>query len=121
MNRISVKGFCCALSLGATMVLSAGAMAHDTGKGSMDMSKMSGGSGDLHKTMMDGMQSAKSMKMTGNVDKDFASMMIDHHEQALKMAKVEMDQGSNPELKAMAQKMYDQQKQEIDDLKRFTK
>lgn len=117
----SAKGLFCAITLGAVVALSSGVMAHDKSKGSMDMSKMSGGSGDLHRAMMGGMHDTKMMKMTGNVDQDFAAMMIQHHQQALTMAKIEIDQGANPELKAMAQKMYDAQKQEIEDLKRFTK
>lgn len=78
-----------------------------------------GHSGELHAAMMKGMQDAESMKMTGDVDKDFAMMMSMHHQQALAMAKVEQEHGRNPELKAMAQKMGAQQQKEIQDLKRF--
>lgn len=61
------------------------------------------------------------MKSTGDVDADFAAMMIMHHQQAIKMADVEMAQGKNADLKAMAQMMKTQQQQEIAKLKGFTK
>lgn len=56
-------------------------------------------------------------KMTGNVDKDFAMMMIHHHEAAVKMAKDELSQGKNAALKKMAQKIVQDQTKEIADLK----
>lgn len=56
-------------------------------------------------------------KMTGNVDKDFAQMMIHHHEAAVKMAKDELSQGKKATLKKMAQKIEQDQTKEIADLK----
>lgn len=103
------------LSLAVLLTMGSGlSLAHDD-KAAMPSS----GSGELHAAMMKGMQDPKSMKMTGDVDKDFAMMMIMHHEQAIAMAKVLQDKGRNPELKAMAQKMSAQQQNEIQDLKRF--
>lgn len=78
-----------------------------------------GASGELHAAMMKGMQDPQSMKMSGDVDKDFAMMMSMHHQQAIAMSKVLKDHGRNAELKAMAQKMSAQQQKEIQDLKRF--
>lgn len=80
-----------------------------------------GGSSELHKVMMDGMQEMQSIEMSGDVDKDFAAMMIHHHEQAIAMAKVVQARGKNAELKAMARKMSEQQTKEIAELKRFAK
>ena len=71
----------------------------------------------MHSAMMDG--GKMKMPMTGNVDRDFAAMMIMHHEQALKMADIEIAHGSNAELKAMAVKMRKDQSAEIKKLKRF--
>lgn len=84
------------------------------------MSGMTDGpSGELHAAMMKGRRDAQSMKMSGDVDKDFAMMMAQHHQQAIAMSKVMRDHGRNPELKAMAQKMSTQQQKEIDELKKF--
>lgn len=63
----------------------------------------------LHDLMMRPMQ---NMKMSGNVDKDFSTMMAEHHEQAIEMAKIELAKGSNNELKRMAQMMLDAQTSE---------
>ena len=46
------------------------------------------------KTMMNGMH----VKPTGKPDKDFALMMIPHHQGAIDMAKVELQYGTDPEL-----------------------
>ena len=73
-------------------------------------------SAQLDRIMMGGMK--HDMKMSGDVDRDFAAMMIMHHQQAIDMADVEIKHGKHPELKAMAQKMKDQQKTEQEELKK---
>ena len=73
----------------------------------------SGGSDQMHMAMMNGMDSMKSMPMTGDTDKDFASMMKVHHQQALDMAKIELAKGKSPEMKAMAHKIIAAQQKEI--------
>lgn len=77
-----------------------------------------GGSTELHDIMMKGMP---AMAMSGDVDKDFATLMMAHHRQAIAMAEVEIRDGHNAELQAMAKTMKDQQKQEIAELERLAK
>ena len=55
----------------------------------------------------------KAMPMSGDVDYDFAKMMRIHHEGALDMAKSELDNGKNPEMRSMAKKIIAAQKKEI--------
>ncbi len=55
-------------------------------------------------------------RMTGDADRDFASMMIAHHQGAIDMARVELQHGKDPDLKAMAQKVIDDQSREIKEL-----
>lgn len=74
---------------------------------------MSQGPSQLHESMMSGMQKMQSMQPTGDTDKDFAAMMRMHHQQAVEMAKVEVQHGKSPQLKAMAQKMMKDQQKEI--------
>ncbi len=62
---------------------------------------------------MNKMMSAMHMAPSGNVDMDFAMMMKPHHQGAIDMAKVELQYGTDPELKAMAQKIIDAQTAEI--------
>jgi uncharacterized protein (DUF305 family) len=93
-------------SLVCTAAFATGAVSAQSATGSK-------GSEQLSHSMMSGMEGMKQMKTTGDVDKDFAMMMKMHHEQALEMAKIELDQGKSPELKKMAQKIIDGQKREI--------
>jgi len=76
-----------------------------------DMSGMSEGSKQLHQTMMSGMK--MPMRMTGNVDTDFATMMTMHHQQAIQMSDALLKHGKNPTLRALAQKMKTSQQEEI--------
>ncbi|MEO6695888.1 MAG: DUF305 domain-containing protein [Ignavibacteria bacterium] len=76
-------------------------------------------SGDNSKKLMESMDDMMddNMKMTGDHDNDFLSMMIMHHEGAVDMADVEVDNGTDPEIKKMAQEMINKQKAEIDQMK----
>lgn len=74
----------------------------------------SAGSMELHRIMTDGQK--MPMPMSGNVDKDFAAMMTMHHQQAIKMADVQLKHGKNAALKALARKMQDAQRKEITQL-----
>ena len=69
-----------------------------------------------HQKMMTDMN---GMKPTADADKDFALMMIPHHQGAIDMAEVELKHGKDPELRKMAQKIIDDQKKEIADFKRW--
>lgn len=71
------------------------------------------GSMQMHEQMMSGMRAMRAMQPTGDTDKDFAMMMRAHHQQAVDMAKVQVEHGKSPELKAMARKMMSDQQKEI--------
>lgn len=71
------------------------------------------GSADMRQSMKAGMDSMQSMPSTGDIDKDFATMMKMHHQQALDMAKMELEHGKSPELKKMASKIIAGQQKEI--------
>jgi len=59
--------------------------------------------------MMDDM----SAKPTGNVDADFAALMIPHHQGAIDMAVAELRHGHNEKLRRIAQEIIVDQQQEI--------
>jgi uncharacterized protein (DUF305 family) len=63
-------------------------------------------------TAMNG--SMKAAAMNGNVDHDFAAMMIPHHEGAIEMAKAELSFGRNKTMRRLAQEILVDQKSEID-------
>lgn len=89
------------------------------GSGTPMAGQMSHGSDTMHRQMMSGMQMMQSMKPTGDTDKDFAAMMRAHHQQAIGMAKIELEHGKSPELKAMARKLIDEQQKEIAQLDKW--
>ena len=75
---------------------------------------------DLHQAMTKMMQKMKSMKMTGDPDKDFAMMMIEHHQGAIDAANIVVKSGKDGKIKAMAQKILQVQPQEQKDLRKHT-
>ncbi len=77
------------------------------------MQKAAGGPDAMKQSMMGGMVAMQKMPMSGDTDKDFAVMMKIHHQGALDMAQVELDQGKSPEMKAMAKSIIAAQKKEI--------
>lgn len=79
----------------------------------MDMGKH----GELSENMNDMKSKMSGMEMTGNTDKDFAMMMVAHHEGAIKISKDELSHGMNTRLKEMAQKGIRDQTQEISEFK----
>ena len=70
-----------------------------------------------HPELMEAMNNISSkmsgMKMTGNVDKDFAMMMKVHHEGAIEMAKGELGDGKEEALKTMSKQIITDQTNEI--------
>ena len=76
-------------------------------------SGMKHGEGELQKSMSDMDSKMKSMQMSGDVDKDFAMMMKEHHASAVAMSKGEVTNGMSAKLKQMAQKMITDQNKEI--------
>lgn len=76
-----------------------------------DTGAQSPGSMDLHRVMEEG--EAMPMTMSGDVDKDFASMMTMHHQTAIKMIDVLQQNGQSAELKALGAKMKADQLEDI--------
>jgi len=80
-----------------------------------------GTSGDNSKKLMKSMKIMMNpdMKMAGDVDKDFVTMMILHHQGAIDMAGVEITNGTDPEIMKMAQEIIKKQELEIDQMKEW--
>jgi hypothetical protein len=64
-------------------------------------------------TAMDRMMKGMDVKPTGDVDADFAAMMIPHHQGAIDMALSELRYGKNEQLRRIAQEIVVEQQQEI--------
>ena len=59
------------------------------------------------------MHTAMDIEFTGNADVDFAKGMIPHHQGAIEMAKIVLEHGKDPELRALAEGVIKAQESEI--------
>ena len=67
---------------------------------------------------MERMHKDMNIVPSGDPDRDFAAMMIPHHQGAIEMAKVELQFGKNPMLRRLAQGIIVEQLQEIEVMQR---
>jgi uncharacterized protein (DUF305 family) len=66
-----------------------------------------------NKNAMDRMMRDMMVAPSGNADRDFAAMMIPHHQGAIDMAMAERRYGHNEQLRRIAQEIIVDQQQEI--------
>jgi uncharacterized protein (DUF305 family) len=71
----------------------------------------------MHEAMIR-MDSGMSIRHSGDPDRDFAAMMIPHHQGAIDMAKAELQFGRDPVLRRLAQGIIVEQQQEIELMRR---
>jgi uncharacterized protein (DUF305 family) len=69
---------------------------------------------DLDKSMERMHAEMQKVHYSGNADTDFASLMVPHHQGAVQMAEVELQFGSDPRLRRLAQEIIVTQQSEID-------
>ena len=88
--------------------------------GMEDMTSAMKNMNETQQAFMRGMMEAHGPMMQGMMAEDpdvaFACGMIPHHQAAISMAEVELQRGDNDQMKQMAQKIIDAQKQEIAEL-----
>lgn len=63
------------------------------------------------------MHESMNVTFTGDIDKDFVRSMIPHHEGAVAMAKIVLDKGKDPEIRALAEAVVKAQEAEIAQMK----
>ena len=63
--------------------------------------------------------SMMAAKPTGDPDRDFAAMMVPHHQGAVDMAKIQLIYGRDPVLRRLAQAIIVEQQQEIELMQQF--
>ena len=95
------------VSLSAVLLLSQPALAQQSA------------SNGMMKAMQSGMNQMMSMKMTGAPDHDFAMMLKMHHQSAVDMSEMEIRQGKNAQVKALAGKIKTANQAEIKELTQF--
>ena len=68
---------------------------------------------------MDKMMADMMVPYTGDVDVDFAAGMIPHHQAAIDMAKIQLEFGTDPGMRELAEEIIAAQESEIATLKAF--
>lgn len=96
----------------ATLAMPRAATADDTGS-TKKSSAAKAPATKAYAASMDRMMAAMDTKPTGDPDKDFVSMMMPHHQGAIDMARVELQYGRDPVLRAMAEDVVKAQEKEI--------
>ncbi|WP_315974992.1 copper-binding protein [Microvirga yunnanensis] len=61
----------------------------------------------------------KDMKLAGDPDKDFAALLIAHHEDLIFLARTQLEHGADEQLRQVAQKIIDEQQKQISELKEW--
>ena len=89
------------------------ALAQDSNNQTTGQDAMSKGMAAMEKMMED----MNAMQPSGDPDMDFSMMMIPHHQSAIDMARIELEQGDDPEMRAMAEMIIEAQEKEIEQLK----
>ena len=71
----------------------------------------------MRESMMRMHSAMNAASASGNADRDFASMMIPHHQGAIDMAKAELLYGKDPRMRRLAQEIIVDQQSEIEAMK----
>ncbi len=74
---------------------------------------------DMMTSMDKMMKNMNGMKMTGDNDLDFATMMIEHHKGAIEMSEIELKNGTDDKIKSIAKNIITAQKDEIARMQEF--
>ena len=114
---VGTAAIACAAAAFAVAHMPGGAARADLIAGLMDIctTRDPGASGFAaeNDAAMTRMMAGMNVKPSGSVDRDFAEMMIAHHQGAIDMALAELRHGGNEQLRRIAQEIIVEQQQEI--------
>jgi uncharacterized protein (DUF305 family) len=110
--------FAAAALIGSGIFLNAWGARADDMRGMMMSAKPSASAADkAFAASMETMMKGMNVKPTGKPDKDFVLMMMPHHQGAIDMAKVELQYGTDLELRQLATDIVAAQEKEIEQMK----
>jgi Cu/Ag efflux protein CusF len=61
----------------------------------------------------------RGMRLTGDPDRDFAALLIAHHEDLIFLARTQLEHGGDQQLRRLAQRILDEQQAQISELKEW--
>ncbi len=73
-------------------------MPNDTMNKKMDMDTINNSDNSQTGAMNSSMAKMENMQMTGDFDLDFANMLIEHHQGAIDMSKIEVEKGADEKM-----------------------
>ncbi|HZW38132.1 MAG TPA: DUF305 domain-containing protein [Ignavibacteriaceae bacterium] len=74
----------------------------------------------MGREMKEMMEQSRNVKTTGNLDKDYASFMILHHKESIKMSQDYLNSNKNGEFASIAQNIIKNSKNDISKLEKFS-
>jgi uncharacterized protein (DUF305 family) len=101
------------LLLAVSIVLAMPAMAQEHSGHAMPMATGNTAASEAFAAANAKMHEYMAMELTGIPDVDFIRNMIPHHQGAVEMARIELEHGTNPKVKAFAEAVIAAQEEEI--------